>query len=208
MTFASVEEALERIAAGEMVVVVDGPDRENEGDVTMGAEFVTPETVNFMVREARGLVCAPSDAAVLDRLRIGPMVDPESATCDTAFAVSVDHISGTTGIAVQERADTIRALADQNSLPWDFRRPGHVFPLRARGGGVLERAGHTEAAVDLCRLAGLEPCGAICEVLCEDGSPARLPDLEIFAKVFGLAITSVDDLIAYRTDRSSVRATL
>jgi 3,4-dihydroxy 2-butanone 4-phosphate synthase/GTP cyclohydrolase II len=191
-----------------MVVVVDGPDRENEGDLTMGAEFVTGATVNFMICEARGLVCAPADAGLLDRLRIGPMVEPQSATCDTAFAVSVDHCSGTTGIAAHERADTIRALADGSSLPWDFRRPGHVFPLRARAGGVLERAGHTEAAVDLCRLAGLVPCGSICEILCEDGTPARLPDLEIFAKEHDLVLVSVDDLISYRTDRSSIRATL
>lgn len=208
MKFAPIDEALERIAAGQMVVVVDGPDRENEGDVTMGAQFATQESVNFMICEARGLVCVPSDAALLERLRIGPMVDPDCATCDTAFAVSVDHISGTTGIAAHERADTIRALADSSSLPWDFTRPGHVFPLRARPGGVVERAGHTEAAVDLCRLAGLTPCGAICEVLSEDGNPARLPDLQVFARRHELAIVSVDDLIAYRTDRSSVRATL
>jgi 3,4-dihydroxy 2-butanone 4-phosphate synthase/GTP cyclohydrolase II len=208
MNFAPIDEALERIAAGQMVVVVDGPDRENEGDVTMGAQFATQETINFMICEARGLVCAPADAGLLERLRIGPMVDPDCATCDTAFAVSVDHISGTTGIAAHERADTIRALADTSALPWDFRRPGHVFPLRARPGGVLERAGHTEAAVDLCRLAGLTPCGAICEVLCEDGTPARLPDLRVFARRHDLAIVSVDDLIAYRSDRSSVRATL
>jgi 3,4-dihydroxy 2-butanone 4-phosphate synthase/GTP cyclohydrolase II len=208
MNVTPIEQALERIIAGEMLVVVDGPERENEGDLTMGAEFVTAESVNFMIREARGLVCAPTDAAMLDRLRIGPMVDPESATCDTAFAVSVDHISNTTGIAAHERADTVRALADPSALPWDFRRPGHIFPLRARTGGVLERAGHTEAAVDLCRLAGLVPCGAICEVLCEDGRPARLPDLELFAGKYDLAIVSVDDLIAYRSDQSSVRATL
>jgi 3,4-dihydroxy 2-butanone 4-phosphate synthase/GTP cyclohydrolase II len=208
MNFTPIEQALERIIAGEMLVVVDGPERENEGDLTMGAEFVTSESVNFMIREARGLVCAPTDAAMLDRLHIGLMVDPESATCDTAFAVSIDHISNTTGIAAHERADTIRALADSSALPWDFRRPGHVFPLRARAGGVLERAGHTEAAVDLCRLAGLVACGAICEVLCDDGRPARLPDLELFAGKHDLAIVSVDDLIAYRSDRSSVRATL
>jgi 3,4-dihydroxy 2-butanone 4-phosphate synthase/GTP cyclohydrolase II len=199
MNFAPIDEALERIAAGQMVVVVDGPDRENEGDLTMGAQFATQESVNFMICEARGLVCAPSDAAMLDRLRIGPMVDPDCATCDTAFAVSIDHISGTTGIAAHERADTIRALSDPSALPWDFRRPGHVFPLRARPGGVLERAGHTEAAVDLCRLAGLVPCGAICEVLGEDGTPARLPELQAFARVHELAIVSVDDLVAYRS---------
>ena len=210
MSFASIDDALDRIAGGEMVVVVDGPERENEGDVTMAAEFVTAQSVNFMICEARGLVCAPADAVLLDRLRIEPMVDPASATCDTAFAVSVDHISNTTGIAARERADTIRALVDDASLPWDFRRPGHVFPLRARSGGVLERAGHTEAAVDLCRLAGSAPVGAICEVLCEDGNPARLPDLERFAIRHELAIVSVDELISYReeVDRARLRATL
>ena len=210
MNLAPISEALERIAAGEMVVVVDGPERENEGDVTMAAEFITGAHVNFMICEARGLVCAPTDLTMLDRLKIGPMVDPDCATCDTAFAVSIDHITNTTGIAAQERADTIRALADDASLPWDFRRPGHVFPLRARPGGVLEREGHTEAAVDLCRLAGLTPCGAICEVLGEDGSPARLPGLERFAARHELAIVSVEDLIAYREahDRAALRASL
>lgn len=210
MTLAPIPEALERIAAGQMVVVVDGPERENEGDLTMAAEFVTAASVNFMVCEARGLVCAPADEALLDRLKIGPMVDPECATCDTAFAVSVDHMSNTTGIAAHERADTIRALADEHSLPWDFRRPGHVFPLRARAGGVVERAGHTEAAVDLCRLAGLVPAGAICEVLDTDGMPARLPELERFAAHHNLAIVAVEELIAYRaeSDRATVRASL
>lgn len=210
MTHAPIEQGLERIARGEMVIVVDGPERENEGDLTMGAEFVTAEAVNFMICEARGLVCAPAHVDLLDRLRIGPMVEPDCATCDTAFAVSIDHISNTTGIAAPERADTIRALADESSLPWDFRRPGHIFPLRARPGGVLERAGHTEAAVDLCRLAGLTPCGAICEVLGEDGNPARLPELEHFAARHGLAIVSVEDLISHREarDHAALRASL
>lgn len=207
MRFASVEESLERIALGEMLIVVDGPDRENEGDLTMAAEHITPDAVNFMIREARGLVCVPSGGAALDRLRIGPMVDPASATNDTAFAVSVDHRSATTGISAAERAVTIAALADPSSLSWDFMRPGHVFPLRARPGGVLERAGHTEAAVDLCGMAGLQPCGVICEVLREDGAPARLGDLAEFARRHGLAMLTVDDLIAYRA-RAQVRATL
>jgi 3,4-dihydroxy 2-butanone 4-phosphate synthase/GTP cyclohydrolase II len=207
LTLASVEEALERLNLGQMLVVVDGPDRENEGDLTMAAEFVTPEAVNFMVREARGLVCAPTEASELDRLRITPMVDPGSATCDTAFAVSIDHRSTTTGISCVERSATITALADPDSLPWDFLRPGHVFPLRARPGGVLERAGHTEAAVDLCKLADLTPCGAICEVLDDDGVPARLPSLIEFARHHDIAIVAVDDIIAYRS-RDQVRATV
>lgn len=207
MPFAPVEECLERLSRGKMLVVVDGPERENEGDLTMAASFVTPEAVNFMIREARGLVCAPTVPEVLDRLRIDPMVDPASATNDTAFAVSIDHRSTKTGIAAAERARTIAALADPASLPWDFLRPGHVFPLRARAGGVLERAGHTEAAVDLCALAGLSPCGVICEVLGEDGEPARLDDLQAFARHHGLAMVAVDDLVAYRS-RHQIRATV
>jgi 3,4-dihydroxy 2-butanone 4-phosphate synthase/GTP cyclohydrolase II len=207
LKLASMEEALERLTLGQMLVVVDGPDRENEGDLTMAADLVTPEAVNFMVREARGLVCAPCEATTLDRLRMPPMVDPGSATCDTAFAVSVDHRSTNTGISVAERATTIAALADAASLPWDFLRPGHVFPLRARPGGVLERAGHTEAAVDLCRLAELTPCGAICEVLDDSGVPARLPDLTLFAREHRLAIVAVDDIVAYR-ERLQVRASV
>lgn len=207
MPFTPVEECLERLSRGEMLVVVDGPERENEGDLTMAAPFVTAESVNFMIREARGLVCAPTVPDVLDRLRIGPMVDPASATNDTAFAVSIDHRSTKTGIAAAERARTIAALADPASLPWDFLRPGHVFPLRARQGGVLERAGHTEAAVDLCSLAGLAPCGVICEVLSEDGEPARLGDLSAFARHHGLAMVSVDDLVAFRSSHQ-VRASV
>jgi 3,4-dihydroxy 2-butanone 4-phosphate synthase/GTP cyclohydrolase II len=181
-----------------MVVVVDGPDRENEGDLTMAAQFATPDAINFMITHGRGLLCMPCEASRLDALRIGPMVRSNDASCDTPFAVPIDHRSTTTGISVHDRAQTIQAILDQDSRPWDFRRPGHVFPLRARDRGVLERPGHTEAAVDLCREAGLTPCAVICEILNEDGTVARVKDLEVFAARYGLAIASIDDLIEYR----------
>ncbi len=196
MPFVPAEEALERIAAGQILIVVDGPDREDEGDLTMAADLVTPEAVNFMVKFGRGLLCMPCESGRLDDLRIGPMVP--DATCDTAFTVSIDHRSTTTGISVHERAATIRGVLDTDARPWDFRRPGHVFPLRARSGGVLERPGHTEAAVDLARGAGLSACAVICEVLNDDGSVARVPDLKLFAKHHGLAMTSIDGLIELR----------
>jgi 3,4-dihydroxy 2-butanone 4-phosphate synthase/GTP cyclohydrolase II len=206
--FVSTEQALERIAAGEIVIVVDGPDREDEGDLTMAAELATPEALNFMVRFGRGLLCMPCEGKRLDALRIGPMVT--DASCDTAFTVTIDHRSTTTGISVHERAQTIRSVLDPQARPWDFRRPGHVFPLRAKDGGVLERPGHTEASVDLCREAGLSACGVICEVLNDDGSVARVSDLERFAKHHGLAITTIADLAEYRARRepSGSRAAL
>lgn len=198
MTFASTSEAIERIANGEIVIVVDGPERENEGDLTMAADFVTPEALNFMVTHGRGLLCMPCEASRLDALRIGPMVRSNDASCDTPFAVPIDHRSTTTGISVHDRAQTIRGVLDPDSRPWDFRRPGHVFPLRARDRGVLERPGHTEASVDLCRAGGLTACAVICEVLNEDGTVARVPDLEHFAATYGIAIASIDDLIEHR----------
>ncbi len=197
MGFTTVPEALDRIRRGEMVIVVDGPDRENEGDLTMAAEMVTAEAVNFMIRHGCGLLCMPCDPDRLDELRLGPMV-PVGAGTDTAFTVSIDHHSCGTGVAAAERACTIRMVSDPATGAGDFRRPGHVFPLRARPAGVLERPGHTEAAVDLCHLAGLTPCAAICEVLNEDGTVARVPDLERFAGVHGLTLLSIEDLVAYR----------
>jgi len=210
VSFVPVTQALERIARGEMVIVVDGPDREDEGDLTMAAEFVTPEALNFMISFGRGLLCMPCEAARLDELRIGPMVRINDASGDTPFAVSIDHRSNTTGISVHDRAVTIRSIIDPDTRPWDLRRPGHVFPLRARDGGVLQRAGHTEASVDLCRAAGLASCAVICEVLNNDGSVARVPDLERFAAHHGIAIASIEDLISYRasTERPGVRAAL
>jgi 3,4-dihydroxy 2-butanone 4-phosphate synthase/GTP cyclohydrolase II len=197
--FVSTTEAVERIGRGEIVIVVDGENREDEGDLTMSARFATPATLNFMVTHGRGLLCMPCDARRLDTLRIGPMVRINDASCDTPFAVPIDHRSTSTGISVHDRTVTIQAVLDPASRPWDFRRPGHVFPLRARDRGVLERPGHTEASVDLCRLAGIEPVAVICEVLREDGAVARVPDLERFADVFGLAIATIDDLIEFRS---------
>jgi 3,4-dihydroxy 2-butanone 4-phosphate synthase/GTP cyclohydrolase II len=194
----TIDEALRRIRRGEMVLVVDDEDRENEGDLTMAAEWVTPDAINFMLRWARGLVCMPCDATRLDELEMGPMVPPERATCDTAFAVSIDHHTAGSGIGAADRATTIRRVLDPRSRADDFVRPGHVFPLRARSGGVLERRGHTEAAVDLARLAGMPPVAVICEVLHDDGSPARFQYLELFAQEHRVAMISVEQVVEYR----------
>jgi 3,4-dihydroxy 2-butanone 4-phosphate synthase / GTP cyclohydrolase II len=194
MELATIEEALKRIRRGEMVLVVDDEDRENEGDLTMAASWVTPEAINFMLRWARGLVCMPSAPEVLDALELGPMVAPEIAGCDTAFTVSIDHADAGSGIGAADRALTIRRALDPDASPSEFTRPGHVFPLRARAGGTLERRGHTEAAVDLARLAGLPPVAVICEVLAEDGAPARYPDLCAFAETHRIAIVAVDQV--------------
>jgi len=197
-TLATIDEALRRIRRGEMVLVVDDEDRENEGDLTMAASWVTPEAVNFMLRWARGLVCMPSDPRRLDDLEIEPMVAPDRAGCDTAFSVSIDHHTAGSGIGAADRAITIRKVLDPTTAPQEFVRPGHVFPLRSRPGGVLERRGHTEAAVDLARLAGLPPVAVICEVLADDGSPARFSYLELFAMEHRVAMISVDQLVEHR----------
>jgi 3,4-dihydroxy 2-butanone 4-phosphate synthase/GTP cyclohydrolase II len=198
MALSMIEEAVKRIRRGEMVLVVDDEDRENEGDLTMAASWVTPEAVNFMLRWGRGLVCMPCAPERLDSLDLGPMVPPDRARNDTAFTVSIDHVSAGSGIGAGDRATTIRRVLDPRSRPDDFSRPGHVFPLRARPGGVLERRGHTEAAVDLARLAGLPPVAVICEVLHDDGSPARLSYLERFATEHLVAMVSVDQIVDYR----------
>ena len=202
MRFATVDQAVEAIRQGRMVIVVDDEDRENEGDLIMAAQFATPAAINFMIKEARGLICVPMPKKWADRLELRPMVEPPRDHHETAFTVSVDAREGiTTGISAHDRARTIRLLADPRARPQDFVSPGHVFPLVAREGGVLRRAGHTEAAVDLCRLAGLEPVGVICEIMNEDGSMARLPDLKAFAEKHGLPILTTADLIAYRKRR-------
>jgi 3,4-dihydroxy 2-butanone 4-phosphate synthase/GTP cyclohydrolase II len=203
--FATVEEALAAIRQGRMVIVVDDEDRENEGDLVMAAQFATPEAINFMIKEARGLLCVPLPKGRADRLGLRPMVEPPRDHHETAFTVSVDAREGiTTGISAPDRARTVRLLADPRAGPEDFVSPGHVFPLVAREGGVLRRAGHTEAAVDLCRLAGLEPVGVICEIMNEDGTMARLPDLKRFAEEHGLPILTIADLIAYRKAREKL----
>ncbi len=198
MSFNTIEEALEDIRQGKMVVVVDDEDRENEGDLVMAAEKVTPEAVNFMIRHARGLVCAPLTADRVNELNLPPMVTNNTDTHCTAFTVSVDSGSCSTGISAYERAKTIKALIDPATYPADLRRPGHVFPLEAKEGGVLRRAGHTEAAVDLAVISGLEPAGVICEIINEDGSMARLPQLIEFCREHKLKLVSIADLIHYR----------
>jgi 3,4-dihydroxy 2-butanone 4-phosphate synthase/GTP cyclohydrolase II len=202
----SIDDALRRIRRGEMVLVVDDEDRENEGDLTLAAEWVTPDAINFMLRWARGLVCMPCAADRLDALEIGPMVPAGTAGCDTAFTVSIDHREAGSGIGAHDRALTVRKILDPASRADHFIRPGHVFPLRARNDGVLERRGHTEAAVDLARLAGCAPVAVICEVLHDDGSPARFPYLELFAQEHRVAMVSVAQLVDYRegTDPASV----
>jgi len=201
MAMATVPEALEDLRAGRMVIVVDDADRENEGDLVLAAEKATPEAINFITLHGRGLICVALPAERLDELHIPMMTVPDANTSrfGTAFTVSVDARHGTTtGISAYDRAVTVRTLADPATKPEDLAMPGHIFPLRAREGGVLVRAGHTEAAVDLARLARLTPAGVICEILAEDGSMARLPQLEVFAATHGLKIISIADLIAYR----------
>ncbi|MFE6486118.1 bifunctional 3,4-dihydroxy-2-butanone-4-phosphate synthase/GTP cyclohydrolase II [Streptomyces sp. NPDC057757] len=196
-----VEKAIADIAAGRPVVVVDDEDRENEGDLVIAAEKATPEIVAFMMSECRGLICAPMEGDELDRLRLPQMVDDNTESMKTAFTVSVDASGAhgvTTGISAADRATTLALLADGGARAEDFVRPGHIFPLRARPGGVLVRNGHTEAAVDLARLAGLRPAGAIVEIAGEDGRMLRLPELIPFARKHGLTIISIEDLIAYR----------
>ncbi|MHC3471742.1 bifunctional 3,4-dihydroxy-2-butanone-4-phosphate synthase/GTP cyclohydrolase II [Streptomyces sp. 7R007] len=196
-----VEQAVADIAAGRPIVVVDDEDRENEGDLVIAAEKVTPEIVAFMMSECRGLICAPMEGEELDRLQLPQMVEDNTESMKTAFTVSVDASAAhgvTTGISAADRATTLRLLAGGDAQPADFVRPGHIFPLRARPGGVLTRNGHTEAAVDLARLAGLRPAGAIVEIAGEDGRMLRLPELIPFARKHGLTIISIEDLIAYR----------
>ena len=199
MTIATTEEIIDDIRHGKMVVLVDAEDRENEGDLVMAADFVTPEAINFMATHARGLICMPITAAHATQLNIAPMVANNRTSHGTAFTVSIEAASGvSTGISAADRARTIRAATAHNARPQDIVQPGHIFPLTAQNGGVLMRAGHTEAACDLSALAGLAPAGVICEILNPDGSMARLPDLIPFAKLHGLKIGTIADLIRYR----------
>ena len=198
-TFNTIPEAIEDIRQGKIIIVVDDEDRENEGDFIFAADKVTPETVNFLVTHGRGLVCVPMESPDLDRLNLHPMVDNNTAPLGTRFTVSVDYLHGTTtGISASDRAATIRALAASESRPEDFGRPGHIFPVQAVDGGVLRRAGHTEATVDLARMAGLSPIGVLCEVMDSDGTMARVPRLIEIAKQFNLKLITIRDLIAYR----------
>ncbi|MFC2011209.1 bifunctional 3,4-dihydroxy-2-butanone-4-phosphate synthase/GTP cyclohydrolase II [Chloroflexota bacterium] len=199
MGLSSIAEAIEEIKAGKFIIMVDDEDRENEGDLIMAAEKVTPEAINFMALHARGLICMPVTGRRLDELRIPLMVRENTSKYSTAFTVSVEaKRKVTTGISAWDRAETIKAIIDPMTKPEDLAQPGHMFPLQAKDGGVLVRAGHTEAVVDLARLAGLYEAGVICEIMNEDGTMARLPQLEVIAEKFGIKIASVADLIAYR----------
>ncbi|NME08662.1 bifunctional 3,4-dihydroxy-2-butanone-4-phosphate synthase/GTP cyclohydrolase II [Paraclostridium bifermentans] len=196
--FNHIEEAIEDIRDGKIVVVIDDEDRENEGDLLMAAEKVTPEAINFMATYGKGLICMPLTEEYLKRLNIPQMVKDNTDNHETAFTVSIDHIETTTGISAYERALTIQKVLEKESTPNDLRRPGHIFPLKARKGGVLVRNGHTEAAVDLARLAGLKPGGVICEIMSKDGTMARTDELIEFCKIHNLKIITIKDLVEYR----------
>jgi 3,4-dihydroxy 2-butanone 4-phosphate synthase / GTP cyclohydrolase II len=207
MPLASVESALEEIRAGRMVILVDDEDRENEGDLTLAAEHVTPESINFMARFGRGLICLSITEEKARQLQLAPMVHENSSRFGTAFTVSIEARRGvTTGISAHDRATTIRTAVAPEARPEDLVRPGHVFPVVARKGGVLVRTGQTEGSVDLARLSGLGPAAVICEVMNDDGTMARLPDLEVFAAAHGLVIVSIRDLIEYRMRRERLVA--
>lgn len=199
--FNTIEEAIEDIKLGKVIVVVDDEDRENEGDLIVAAEKATPEAINFMAKYGRGLICMPTTEARLRELDIMPMVTKNTDSHETAFTVSIDAIETTTGISAYERATTILKVLDPNTKPQDFKRPGHVFPLQAKDGGVLKRAGHTEAAVDLAKMAGFYPAGVICEIMNEDGTMARVPELMEYVKEHNLKIITIADLIKYRKDK-------
>lgn len=196
--FNTIEEAIIDIKEGKMLIVIDDPDRENEGDLLMAAEKVTPEAVNFMATYGKGLICTPMEESRLRELKINSMVENNTDNHETAFTVSVDHIDTDTGISAFERALTIQKLLEDGVKAEDFRRPGHIFPLAAKEGGVLKRLGHTEASVDLARLAGLKPAGVICEIMSEDGHMARTPELLEFGKKHNLKVITVADLVSYR----------
>jgi 3,4-dihydroxy 2-butanone 4-phosphate synthase/GTP cyclohydrolase II len=196
--FNTIEEAIEEIRNGKIIVVVDDEDRENEGDLLMAAEKATPEAINFMAKYGRGLICMPIAGERLEELNIPHMVERNTDSHQTAFTVSIDAMETTTGISAHERALTILKVMDKNAKPLDFKRPGHVFPLKSQKGGVLRRAGHTEAAVDLAIMAGLSPAGVICEIMNEDGSMARVPELMKYVEEHNLKIITIADLIAYR----------
>jgi 3,4-dihydroxy 2-butanone 4-phosphate synthase / GTP cyclohydrolase II len=208
MTLATIEEALRRIRRGEMVLVVDDEDRENEGDLQMAASWVTADALNFMLRWARGLICMPAAPEVIDALGLEQMVAPEHAGCDTPFTVPIDHVDAGSGIGAADRALTIRRVVDCDADAGEFRRPGHVFPLKARPGGTLERRGHTEAAVDLAVLAGLPPVAVTCEVLDDDGEAASGELLFEFAERHRIAMVSIDQIVEHRGVGSRATASL
>ena len=201
----TIEEAVEDFKAGKFVIVVDDEDRENEGDLIIAAELITPEKVNFMLKHARGVLCAPITIERCKQLDLPHQVQDNTSVLGTPFTVTVDKLEGcTTGVSAHDRAETIKALADPNSKPETFGRPGHVNPLYAQDNGVLRRSGHTEATIDLCRMAGLYPAGALMEIMNEDGSMARLPELAVLAKEWDLKLISIKDMIAYRLKKESL----
>lgn len=204
MKFNTIEEAIEDIRQGRMIIVVDDEDRENEGDLLMAAEKVTPGSINFMASYGRGMICAPVTEARAGELGLGLMVERNTESMKTAFTITVDHKSSTTGISAHERANTVKKLVDPGSGSNDFLRPGHIFPLIARDGGVLKRSGHTEAAVDLARMAGLYPAGVICEIMNDDGTMARVPQLMEFSKKHALKVITVAELIRYRRNNEKL----
>jgi 3,4-dihydroxy 2-butanone 4-phosphate synthase/GTP cyclohydrolase II len=203
--FNTIDEAIHDFSGGKVLIVVDDDDRENEGDFVCAGEFVDPSVINFFAREGRGIICAPLTTTRAKELGLDLMVDSNTSLHETPFTVSVDYVHGTTtGVSAADRAATVKALADPATKPGDLARPGHIFPLRAMDGGVLRRAGHTEAVIDLCRLAGVRPAGVLCEIMNDDGSMARVPELMTIASRFGLKIISVRDLIEYRTLREKL----
>ncbi|MGF9564653.1 3,4-dihydroxy-2-butanone-4-phosphate synthase [Neorhizobium sp. JUb45] len=205
MTISKIEDAIEAIRRGEIVVVVDNEDRENEGDLVIAADAADPKDIAFMMNHARGLICVAMEGERLDELDIPLMVARNTESLKTAFTVSVDYIPGTTtGISAADRSATVRALAAGDAKPDDFARPGHIFPLRAHPEGVRGRPGHTEAAVELARLAGRAPAGVICEVANDDGTMSRLPQLEVFAEKHGLLVVTIEDMITYLNTTAKV----
>ena len=205
MPTSSIEEVVEDLRDGRMIILVDDPGRENEGDLAMLAEHVTPEMINFMVREGRGLVCMPMDGAMCDQLELEPQTRVNTSRMGTGFTVSIEAASGvTTGISAADRAHTIQTAVRNNAVPEDLARPGHIFPLRSKDGGVLVRGGQTEGIVDLAGLSGGRHAGVICEIMNDDGTMARLPDLVKFAQLHGLKIAAINDLIAYRLRNDTI----
>ena len=196
--FATIDEALQDLRDGKLILVIDDPDRENEGDLICAAEFATTENVNAMASLAKGLICMPMSEEYVEKLKLPQMVENNTDNHETAFTVSIDHITTTTGISAVERSITAIACVDENAKPEDFRRPGHMFPLKAKKNGVLERNGHTEATVDLCRLAGLKACGLCCEIMREDGTMMRTEELAKLAEHFQMKFITIKDLQDYR----------
>ena len=205
MAISTIQEAIDDIRSGKMIILVDDEDRENEGDLCIAAHFVSPEAINFMARYGRGLICLTLNEELADKLNLQPMVQDNKARFGTAFTISIEARNGvTTGISATDRATTIMAAVNPEAKPEDLVSPGHVFPIRARRGGVLVRTGQTEGSVDLCRLAGLTPAGVICEIMKDDGAMARMPDLEVFAQKHNLKIVTIADLIDYRMQNESL----